>query len=283
LLTFVASSQNVWLGAFLLFLYALGMGLPFVLIGAFAVHLPRAGAWMEWVKSALGVLLLGLAFTYARDAFPAARMLSGGVAVLLGRWPGALLAAALAAVGVAWGALHLSFSRGWVERVAKGAGVALLVAALVLRLATLDAPNEGQLWVDWGLQTPRTPASLSWHLRFGAPGDGLERFESALAQARAQGRPVLIDFFADWCAACKELDRETYVAPEVVQEGRRFFTIKVDGTNEAQAVQALYERFGVQGLPTVAFVSSQGRVLQSPRVTGFLEPAPFLAELRKVQ
>lgn len=110
-----------------------------------------------------------------------------------------------------------------------------------------------------------------------------EEFERVLASARTQSKPVLIDFFADWCAACKELDRETYPSPEVISEAGRFLSIKIDATNSEDALDALMDRFGVKGLPTVAFVSSQGEILKAPRVTGFLEPELFTAELKKVQ
>ena len=93
----------------------------------------------------------------------------------------------------------------------------------------------------------------------------------------------MIDFFAEWCAACKELDRETYVAPTVVAEAARFVRIKVDGTNAQDPLDALYQRFGVNGLPTVAFVSSEGKVLDDPRVTGFLGPEKFTETLRQVR
>ena len=94
---------------------------------------------------------------------------------------------------------------------------------------------------------------------------------------------MLIDFFADWCAACKELDRETYPSPEVISEAGRFLAIKIDATNSEDSLDALMERFGVEGLPTVAFVSSSGEILKNPRVTGFLEPKLFTEELKKVR
>jgi thiol:disulfide interchange protein DsbD len=93
----------------------------------------------------------------------------------------------------------------------------------------------------------------------------------------------MIDIFADWCAACKELDRDVYVAPSVVDEASRFVSVKVDGTNEVDGIDKLYQRFGVQGLPTVAFVSSGGEMLNDPRITGYLEPDQFLQELKKVR
>jgi thiol:disulfide interchange protein DsbD len=107
--------------------------------------------------------------------------------------------------------------------------------------------------------------------------------DRALVAARASGKPVMIDFFAEWCAACKELDRATYVAPQVVAESERFVRIKVDGTNGQDALDALYQRFGIEGLPTVAFVSSRGEILDKPRILGFLGPEEFLEEMRHVR
>jgi thiol:disulfide interchange protein DsbD len=92
----------------------------------------------------------------------------------------------------------------------------------------------------------------------------------------------MVDFFAEWCAACKELDSHTYTAGDVVAEAERFVNIKVDGTNDHEVLDTLYERFGVKGLPTVAFIDSHGDVLNNPKVTGFLPPDRFLAELKKV-
>src|SRR5271169_2169904 len=93
LLAFVAKSQDTALGAGLLFVYALGIGVPFFLIGAFAVQLPRGGVWMEWVKSLLGILLVALAATYVKDAFPSLREAVHGAALALGRVPGVAVAA----------------------------------------------------------------------------------------------------------------------------------------------------------------------------------------------
>jgi len=124
---------------------------------------------------------------------------------------------------------------------------------------------------------------LVWNLRYAGEGTEPGPVDAALARARAEHKPVMIDFFAEWCAACKELDRETYVAPTVVAEASRFVRIKVDGTNAQDPLDALYQRFGVNGLPTVAFVSSDGKVLDDPRVTGFLGPEKFTETLRQVR
>jgi thiol:disulfide interchange protein DsbD len=269
LLTYVATSRSTVLGAGLLFVYALGIGVPFFLIGVFAVQLPKSGAWMDWVKSALGILLVALAATYVRDAFPALRTGAASMARSFGAHGGTWLAAALAAAGILLGAIHRSFGAGPRNALLKGVGVALVAGAVVLRLSALNAGAES--------------TGLVWNLRYAGEGTEPEPVNVALARARAEHKPVMIDFFAEWCAACKELDRETYVAPSVVAEASRFVRIKADGTNSTDPMDALYQRFGVNGLPTVAFVSSEGKVLDDPRVTGFLGPEKFTETLREVR
>jgi thioredoxin:protein disulfide reductase len=268
LLTYVATSGSTTLGAGLLFVYALGIGVPFFLIGVFAVRLPKSGAWMDWVKSALGILLVALAAAYVRDAFPALRAAAASAARSWGPTGAVWLAAGLAAAGVLLGAIHRKFGAGPGQALLKGAGVVLVTGAVLLRLSALNVGVES--------------TGLVWNLRYAGEGTKPEPVDAALARARAEGKPVMIDFFAEWCAACKELDRETYVAPTVVAEAERFVRIKVDGTNAQDPVDALYQRFGVSGLPTVAFVSSEGKVLDDPRVTGFLGPEKFTEALRQV-
>ncbi|MFL5353089.1 protein-disulfide reductase DsbD family protein [Archangium sp.] len=284
LLAFVAKSQSTVLGAALLFIYALGIGVPFFLIGVFTVRLPRGGVWMEWVKSVLGIVLVALAISYLKDGFPAVGGVVKGVAEQLGRTPGTAIAVVLAVLGVLLGAIHLSFKEGARDFTLKGFGVALVVVALVMRGGAMDTKSVGSLWVALGVvDKPKAP-SFEWHAVLPAKGSGFsaESFEQVLARAKSDGRPVMIDFFADWCAACKELDRETYPATEVISESGRFVTVKVDATNSDDALDALMERFGVEGLPTVAFISSNGEVLRAPRVTGFLEPRSFVVEMKKV-
>ena len=103
-----------------------------------------------------------------------------------------------------------------------------------------------------------------------------------LAAAKSEGRPVMIDFFAEWCAACKELDRETYPALEVIEESGRFLSIKVDATQSDDALDALMERFGVEGLPTVAFVSLQRRAAPGPEGHRLPRAGSFVVEMKKV-
>jgi thiol:disulfide interchange protein DsbD len=287
LLTFVAQSQNTTLGAGLLFIYALGIGVPFFLIGVFALRLPKSGVWMEWVKSVLGIMLVTLALSYLKDAFPWARETVKAAGDQLGRMPAVAITAVVAALGVWLGAVHRSFKEGAAEFSLKAAGVALVVFALVVRVGALGAQPTGALWVSLGLaKAPAKVHGFAWDYVMPAKKATFspEEFEKVLTAAKGEKRPVLIDFYADWCAACQELDRDTYPASEVITHTAeaRFLSIKIDATNSEDKLDALMEKLGVQGLPTVVFVSSEGKVLSAPRVTGFLPPEPFVDEMKKV-
>jgi thiol:disulfide interchange protein DsbD len=237
-LALIAQKGSVAYGLAVMFPYALGMGLPFFLIGAFSLSFPRSGPWMETVKSAFGVALLAAALVFARDAFPAMKVLFSAAQ------GGAIAAAAAAAVGVLLGALHRTFHAERSDRLLKGLGVALLAGGIAYGAGAADARlRKGQ--------------ALAW----------LHDEATAVALARAEGRPLLVDFWAEWCTACKELDRFVWTDPRVREKAARFVALKLDGTDDSAAFQALAAKYGVLGLPTVVFVDARGR--ESPaRVVG---------------
>lgn len=261
-LTWVAQTQNPVLGGSLLYVYALGIGVPFFLIGVFTVRLPKGGQWMEWVKSFFGIALLALAVGYLRDAFPAVKQALETLTRGQARWLLISAAAVLVFGGTLLGAIHRSFKEGRAAFAFKAVGVVALVLAVPVRMAALHSAGF-------------------WTYEFQAHTDSAQ-LDAALAKARSEGKPVMIDFFAEWCAACKELDRDTYPKAEVLAESARFVTIKIDGTIEDDAAEELYKRFGVKGLPTVLFINSCGEVLEDPRIVGFLPAEKFVREQEKV-
>ena len=246
LLTWVATTGQVAFGALALFVYALGIGVLFWFVGTFAITLPKSGHWVEWTKSVFGIAMLALAFYYLRDILsyprPAVRD-ETWLAVALG----------LLAGGVIVGAIHLSFNnkaRG--ARVRKTVGVAACVAGVLGIVGWAEALPPG--------------AHIRW----------IESFDTGKAQAVAEGKPMLVDFGADWCGACQELERDVLSDPRVVSEARRFVTVRVDlstaeATDEKWALLKAYEQ---PGLPFVVLHHSDGS--EASRITGMLESDAFL-------
>ncbi|HEY1098998.1 MAG TPA: thioredoxin family protein, partial [Myxococcota bacterium] len=261
-------------GATLMFFYALGMGLPFLVLGTFSqaiARMPKSGKWMETVKSVFGLLMLGAGLYYLQIGIPAV----ADVFAPLGR--SGLLGPVLIVVGIAIGALHLSFKyTPVVEKVRKGVGVAAATVGVVAFLAWTNASPEAH------------GAEIAWVHVKDTP-DTVAVFDAALAAAKAEGKPVFIDFGADWCIACKEFEKYTFVDAAVKAEAERFVAIKVDATNETEGLTAIQKRFGVVGLPTIAFVPGSGDYLDGnqqpkhPAVTGFLKAPEFLPHLQRVQ
>jgi thioredoxin:protein disulfide reductase len=252
-LAFVATQGSVALGVSIMFAYALGIGLLFFLIGAFSLSLPKSGPWMETVKSIFGVALLAAALAFLVGTFPALRS-----AFSAARGP-LVVAAALAAAGVLAGALSRSFHGTGADRAWKALGLALLVGGVVYGVGA------------GGARTRARAATFAW----------AHDLDAAVAQARAQGRPMIIDFWADWCTACKELDRDVWADPRVQAEAARFVAVKVDGTVESDRFTAVSDRFGIIGLPTVVLLDPHGR--EAPdRVLGAVPAEEMLARLRGV-
>jgi thiol:disulfide interchange protein DsbD len=253
-LTFIATKGSIAFGFAIMFTYALGLGLLFFLIGAFSLSLPKSGPWMDSVKSVFGVALLAAALLFLRSAVPAVRPLFSGA-------EGAALAAgAVAALGVLLGALHGDFHGPLPRTFAKGIGVALVVLAVVYAAGAADARERSRA------------GGLAW----------THDEPAALALARAEGRPVILDFWADWCVACKELDRTAWADPRVRAEAARFVAVKVDGTDDTPAFQALSEKYGIVGMPTVVLLDGHGREVPL-RVTGAVDSGEMLRVLRGVE
>ena len=275
-LTLIARERDLVKGGTLMFFYALGMGLPFLVLGTFSqaiARMPKSGKWMETVKSVFGLLMLGAGLYYLMLGIPLVAQLFAPLGAR-----GIVVGPALIVVGIAIGALHLSFKyTGTVEKVRKGVGVALATLGLVSFLAWTNAPAkpvEGAGTITW--------------VKIGEQPYALTLFDASLADAKAKGMPVMIDFGADWCIACKELEHRTFTDVSVQQEAARFVTIKIDATNETEGLTAIQTRFGVVGLPTIVFLDKEGRYLGDtkeplfPPVTGFVEAPQYLQLMRRV-
>ena len=249
ILAFIAKTRSVGLGAGSMAAFAIGLGLPFFLVGAFAVQLPKSGRWMVHVKSVFGIVLLVVALYFLGNAFPALAQFVPGNTI------GCVIVLAALAAGLALSAVHRDFSSGSSSaRLAKAAGVLLVTLGGFGALALATRPTATLAW----LHVPLTEAQ---------------------AQAREQSRPMLVDFGAAWCGACKELDKQTFSHPSVGEEASRFIALKVDATNdEDPVVVATIKRLNVIGLPTVIVFDSQGREVK--RFTDFVPANVMLEALR---
>src|SRR5581483_182750 len=249
-LTYVSTTRSVAIGGSLLFTYALGMGSLFFVVAVFMQKLPKSGAWMDAVKSLFGAVMLGMALYFLRPIVEPLRELGQRTPAFLG---GSL---AVAALGVALGAIHLSFHDSWARRARKALGVALLVAG-------------GFGVVAFQLSAKPLPKALAW-----ARGE-----QAGLAQAKAAHQPALLDFYADWCLPCKELELKTFSDPTVAEALARFSLAKVDcTTDDDPLVIDAKKRYHAETLPTVVLVRPDGSVAH--KIDHFVGPDELLKLLR---
>ncbi len=246
LLAFVGQKGDPVLGFAYFFVLSLGMGLPLAVLAMFSGavdRLPGSGDWMVWVRKFMGWVLVGMA------AYISVPILPGG-------WSGALLGGSVAAAA----GLHL----GWLERSGKASvrfrrarkavGLVLIAAGAVY--ASQGGDREGMQWIPY------------------RPG--------VLAEAVRKERPVILDFSAEWCLPCRELEEKVFSDPEVVRAGRDFVTVRVDLTRKKPEHDALLERYRVRGVPTVIFIRPDGTENRSLRVQSYLGKDEFLERMRRL-
>ncbi len=254
ILLWIAASHRLLLGTGVMFAFALGLGLPFFLVGTFAVSLPKGGSWMLAVKWFFGVVLAVVALYFLRNVAPPLQHLA---------LPGNGFAAATAgmvAVGLVLAYVHVHAEK----RKAKHPEWSKPAKLTSIPLAILG----GFLFICW-VQLPK--AQLEW---LTSEADGLKL-------AEAQHRPVIVDFGAEWCGACKELTTHTFADDKVRSEAGRFVAVRVDATDEDDPqVNAIKGKYKVVGLPTVVVLDSHGK--EQARFNEFVPPDRFLAAIRAV-
>jgi thiol:disulfide interchange protein DsbD len=232
ILAYVATTRDAAQGFGLMATYAAGIGIPFWAIAGFSMSLPRSGRWMESVKSVLGIALLVASLYYLKNVVPALGKLTGTEASFV------ILCVGAVALGLLVGAVHLSFHDRALVRARKAAGIALVTVGLFALTNVALTPK----------------VELAW----------LHSEKDAIAKANATGKPLLVDFGADWCLPCKELEAQVFGKPEVARIMSEQFTllrIDCDREDEDPSIGEIRERYQAAGLPAVRVVSRQGQIL----------------------
>lgn len=247
LLAWVASMGSPWLGFIVFFTLSLGLGLPFFFLALFSgsiSRLPRSGEWMLWVRKLMAWVLVGMAAYFLRP----------------------LLSPAADAVVMAAAALFAGIHLGWIDKTAAAfksfEWIRTIIAMAALAFAVISI----------GTFVTKGPGS-----RFYSYDDAL------LARARAENKPVIIDFSAKWCSPCRELENLTFHDARVVEQtAEAFILIKVDLTRKGDPVhEKLLNDYRIKGVPTVVFLNRDGREIPELRLVDFEPAGPFLERLKK--
>lgn len=258
-LLYIGQTGDALLGGVALFFMALGMGVPLVAVGASAgALLPRAGAWMDGVKKAFGVALLATALSLLAPVLPPAFYL-GGWAVLC-----IVTAIWLRAIDP----LPVHAPGGL--RVLKGVAVVLLLVGCVQLVGAFSGASD-----PWrplaGLRATEAAPKL--------PFERVRTLAELEARISAAGRPVLVDYYADWCVACKDMERSTFADDRVRQRLAGWTLLQVDVTANSDDDKALLARFGLFGPPGIVFFDARGVEVPNVRVVGFQNADAFLRTL----
>lgn len=266
---YIGQQQDPVFGGAALFALALGMGVPLIAFGASAGRiLPKIGPWMRRVNQFFGVIFLGLALWMLE------RVLDP-VWIMLG------LGLLLTASGVHMGALERLAEpvSGW-RRTWKALGFALLVLGV---LQFIGVASGGRDWLrPLSALSAATGSGAATPLRF-ALVDDAEQLDRALADAAAAKRPLLFDFYADWCIECKRMERNTFSDPQVAAALAGFTLVKVDVTDQNEAHRALQQRFAIIGPPATLFFSCSADENRAVRLIGYEDATPFAARVTQAR
>jgi len=266
-LTFIAQTGDVMLGSIALFSLGFGMGVPLLIIGTTeGKFLPRSGAWMNVVKSAFGVLLLGMAI------YLLGRILPGYVDLFL--W-GALFIILAVYLGLGTAFPHRGVSSGWIK-FGRGLGLVSFCYGVILLVGAALGNGDPV----HPLRISGTHAVAQGSLNF-QPVKSLADVEAAISRARQQGKGVMLDFYADWCVACHEMDNNTFTDPTVKSALNNRVLLRANVTANDSTDRALENYFHVVAPPTMLFFDEKGRELVKLRVVGALPPKDFLENLQR--
>ena len=258
-LLYISQTGDALLGGAALFSMGLGFGVPLLIIGASAgALLPRVGPWMEKVKQCFGIIMLGVAIWFLE------RIIPGAVAMIL--WALLVIIAALL-----MGALDRNARTG---KAFRAAGIAGLIYAGALILGALSGSQDMLRPLAHLAGKPAAASSLEFQ-RFKTTAE----LEQLLTAASAEGKFVMLDFYADWCVTCIEMEEDTFSEPAVKEALSSVVLLQADVTRNDAEDQQLLERFQLFGPPAILFFGTDRRELQEYRLIGYVKPEQFLQHL----
>jgi len=239
----VAKLGIVVKGTILFFVMGLGLGLPYLILASFSGllnKLPQSGMWMVWVRKLFGILLVGVALYFFLPQAKHIENMQGFFFGLLAIFGGLLLG-------------FLDHAPGYTKSFKIGRGIFGIILIILGIFWTNSAIHYEEPEIEWRHYS----------------NESVEEFLS-------EGKPVFIDFYADWCAPCKELDRKTFPDPQVVEEAKKFTMVKVDCTAPNESIRSFMNQFEVTGMPTLIFININGNKLKNFRAIGFVSPNDFV-------
>jgi thioredoxin:protein disulfide reductase len=271
-LIYIGQTGDAQLGGIALFALSIGMGAPLIVIGTSAGKLlPRAGSWMDTVKAVFGVAMLGVAILMLE------RIIPPDIALLM--W-GILLVVS----SIYMGALrHLEIeASGW-QKLWKGLGVVMLVyGALMLVGAAAGGKDTLQPLRGIAFAGDDGGGSQAHNELVFKRIKGVEDLQREVAAASTQGQSVMLDFYADWCVSCKEMEKYTFSDPTVIAALANTHLLQADVTDNDDIDQALlHGHFGLPGPPAIIFYGADGKERRNHRVVGFVPAEEFTAHVKR--
>lgn len=272
LILWIAQTQNVLLGTASMFAFALGLGMIFFVAGAFAVNLPKGGAWMQGIKWGSGVVLAYMALAQIRDRYPTVFKSVVSPSSTYG-----VIAFVLLLAGLVFGIVHVIAERrrspiAHLSKPMKLASIIPAIAGMFMFLTWYAIPRVSMVPDAIAAEGKPVPPAIAWE----------KDEKTAIAKATADKKPVLIDFGAEWCKACKELDEFTWPDARVRAESSRYVSVKVDATDdENPETKRLSQKYKVVGLPTVILLDSEGK--EAARFNEFVKPEAFIETFKSVK
>ena len=266
-LVYITQTQDWQLGGMALFALGMGMGTPLLLIGTSAGNLlPRAGAWMDAVKSAFGVVLLGVSVWLLERILPSAVTM-------------VLIAALMIGSAIYMGALDsLDENAGGWRRLFKAVGLMILVYGIAYLVGAAAGSKDLVQPLRGIAATSGSAGQAEQHLAF-RQIKGEDGLQLALADSVRQGRTTMLDFYADWCISCKEMEKYAFTHPDVLAALAQTSTLQADVTDNDAIDSALMSSLGIYGPPAILFFDTEGREIRARRVVGEMSGEQFAAHV----